>query len=123
MCIHVLLGGEGGLVTRSGLGRVISAKVDEATSVKVHFDRFSHSSGHQRGYVRCLRHGPVEKGGHPCCFKYIQVRKRGSQRRAAGYLAAWAFETTRRPASWLKEHHNTFEPDEEFAMQLTAHIS
>ena len=47
MCVHVLLGGEGGLVTRSDLGSVISV-----TSVKVHFDGFSHSSGHQRGYVR-----------------------------------------------------------------------
>ena len=121
MCVHVLLGGEGGLLGRADVGREMLVEVD-GTVIKVHFDRCSHASGHQRGYVRCLRHGPVDQGGHPACFKYMQVRKRGTQRKTAGYLAAWACECARREPTWLKQDHKQFEPDEEFALQLASQI-
>ena len=122
MCVHVLLGGEGGLLNRADMGREMLVEVDAGTVIKVHFDRCSHSSGHQRGYVRCLRQGPVADGGRPACFRYMQVRKRGTQRKTAGYLAAWAFECNRRPATWLKQDHKQFEPDEEFALQSASQI-
>ena len=87
--VHVLLGGEGGLVNAQDVARKISVRVDGHPDVEVHFDRCSHSSGMQRGYIRCLRCGPPSSGGHPACFRYAQVRKTGGVMYVYLYLSMY----------------------------------
>lgn len=49
--------------------------------VVIKFDRCSHVSGVQRGYIRCDE--------HPSCWRYAQVTGHPSKRHLAAYLFAW----------------------------------
>lgn len=70
--------------------------------VTVHFDRCSHSSGLQRGYVRCPR------ASHVRCFKYRQLQGFGGDwQTCAAWLAVWA---TRGQEADSKGDHAEYEP-------------
>jgi hypothetical protein len=47
----------------------------------VMFDHYSHTSGIQRGYIRCSRHDR--------CFRYAQVSRFATRSRLVAYLFAW----------------------------------
>ena len=49
--------------------------------ITIMWDHYSHSSGIQRGYVRCP--------GHDACFRYCQVSRFQNRTRLAAYLFAW----------------------------------
>ena len=68
-------------VEGSGLARL---GVRRRQAVRVHFDRSSHSSGVQRGFIKCPH------TGHTRCFKYRSVTVDADHRRLAAWLCAWA---------------------------------
>ena len=72
VCLHMLLWGEAGFASRAdSMTKTIDVEMpDSATVVQVHFDNKSHSSGYQRGYVLCCRHGRAP-AGYPACFRYV----------------------------------------------------
>ena len=49
--------------------------------ITIMWDHYSHSSGVQRGYIRCP--------GHDACFRYAQVNTFPTRSRLAAYLFAW----------------------------------
>lgn len=67
----------------------------------VRFDGHSHSSGLQRGYVRC------PSGAHHRCFKYRQVVGFYGWRDCAAWLACWAVKGQHEVN---KHDHGAFEP-------------
>ena len=92
--------------------------------VVVSFDNCVHTSGHQRAYARCC-------GGraHEACFKYTVMHRHASevilskqtwnkqtsthdQEHAVAWCAAWALRGRGCDASFKKDQHKAFEPEE-----------
>ena len=87
-------------------------------TVSVHFDNFSHSSGKQRAYVKCLCKAHVR------CFHYGVLDQWPDERTAVAWLAAWAVYPTTEPGKGIDRwDHRRFVPSDARLAELLPHVS
>lgn len=82
--------------------RIEVREVANVDFIEVKWDGFSHSSGIQRGYTRCL------DSDHEACYRYMQVNRASSRKEVCLTLSAWAVATTMGQIS--REEHQRFQP-------------
>ena len=76
--------------------------MDGFEDVRVHFDKFTHQSGHQRAMVKCKNHDR--------CRLDVFIKDFDSADHAAAFLMAWVMEGERFPNFNQKAQHTARRP-------------
>lgn len=92
----------------------LACKLVEAMGVKVKFDFFSHSSGVQRGYVKC------SNDSHVACWRYRQTNQFHNRKRLVAYLISWSLLG---PCVDRATHVGDFEPPAEAVDEVEASLN
>ena len=87
-------------------GPSVPCQIEGWTHLKVHFDRWVHSSGRQRAFIACKKHNGD-------CRRYQFVDNFPSRNHCCAWLMEWAIAADLFPDPEDRESHLQYEGDEE----------